>query len=93
MLKFYTTYIIPDLHNSFKQFCQIKVSMRELRCCQSHYMHTGSISASVSVYSNDYTQEGRETVRIPSRLTFIVSHRGHNCIFSALTILDSVLTS
>ena len=23
----------------------------------------------------------------------MVSHRGHNCIFSALTILDSALTS
>ena len=28
----------------------------------------------------------------PVRIT-IVSHRGHNCIFSVLTILDSALTS
>ena len=27
------------------------------------------------------------------RGTGMVSHRGHNCIFSALTILDSTLTS
>ena len=32
-------------------------------------MHTGSVSASVSVYSNDNTPGGQETVRIPSRLT------------------------
>ena len=32
-------------------------------------MHIGSVSASVSVYSNDNTPGGHETVRIPSRLT------------------------
>ena len=32
-------------------------------------MHIGSVSASVSVYSNDYTPGGQEIVRIPSRLT------------------------
>ena len=32
-------------------------------------MRTGSVSASVSLYSNDNTLGGQETVRIPSRLT------------------------
>ena len=32
-------------------------------------MHTGRVSASVSVNSNDNTPGGQETVRIPSRLT------------------------
>ena len=32
-------------------------------------MHTGSVSASISAYSNDCTKGGQETVRIPSRLT------------------------
>ena len=32
-------------------------------------MHTGGVSASVSVYSNDSIPGGQETVRIPSRLT------------------------
>ena len=32
-------------------------------------MHTGSVSASVCVYSNDNIPGGKETVRIPSRLT------------------------
>ena len=30
---------------------------------------------------------------IKTSLFLMVSHRGHNCIFSALTILDSALTS
>ena len=40
-----------------------------------HYMHTGSVSASISVYSNDNTPGGggggggQETIRIPSSLT------------------------
>ena len=34
-----------------------------------YYMHIGSVSASVSVYSNDYTPGGQENVRIPSCLT------------------------
>ena len=38
MLKFHITYIIPDLHSLFKQFCKIKVSIHELTCvqCISH---------------------------------------------------------
>ena len=35
-----------------------------------HYMHTGSVPASISVYSNDNTPgKGHETIRIPSSLT------------------------
>ena len=34
-----------------------------------YYMHIGSVSAPVSVYSNDNTPGGQENVRIPSRLT------------------------
>ena len=32
-------------------------------------MHIGGVSASVFVYSNDYTPGGQEIVKIPSRLT------------------------
>ena len=34
-----------------------------------YYMHIGSVSASVSVYSSDNIPGGHETVRIPSHLT------------------------
>ena len=38
-------------------------------------MHTGSVSASVSEYSNDNIPGGQETVRIPSRLTFELAYQ------------------
>ena len=43
-------------------------------------MHTDSVSASVSVYSNDNTPGGQETVRIPSRLTL----RPHTGIYGTV---------
>ena len=49
-------------------------------------------------------EKGRNNVNMPVKASWnfsrilgtiqsMVSHRGHNCISSALTILDSVLTS
>ena len=64
----YNLYIIPDLHNLLKQFYQIKVYVSSV-VANVYYMHTGSVSASVSVYSNDNIPSSQETVRIPSRLT------------------------
>ena len=32
-------------------------------------------------------------ISLKGQTRYMVSHRGHNCIFSALTILDSALTS
>ena len=59
MLKFYTTYIITDLHNSSKQFCRIKVRMHQLRCCQCIlHAHWQCICLSLCVEKRLYTGGG-----------------------------------
>ena len=68
----------------------------------THSTDTGSTAASLLV-NNMRKRARQEILPIPQinvqerrkMLTtdFMVSHRGHNCISSALTILDSALTS
>ena len=72
MLKFHTTYIIPNLHNLLKQFYQIKVSYVVVNV---YYMHTGSVSASVSVYSNDNTPGGSRNRKNSKSLDFKLAYQ------------------
>ena len=98
------TYLYTRLTHSIKRINKTTHPPKRLRSLWTHFrtckphthVPTYSVFTHLPCYLPTYLRSNYLLTDQPTNLTSLgsmVSHRGHNCIFSALTILDSALTS